>query len=345
MAGAWTRFTIIVSAGISLVGCAGDAATQSGDQDYSLQLVQIYGDSTAPDSAKKFGHGMLARISDVVDDSAGNVYVLDSEYKKIAVFGRGGEFKRNIVGGRGAGPGEFKLPIALDVHDGAVYVYDHALGRISVFDTAGNFKRVISALNAPYKDIAVRNDTIFATPLPATKWGLDILAATGELIERKIPLTARDSQFSKDGLALFLAHGVDGDILVGHMRAGLWFSAAGQWGMRGQELLPDARAMQNGDENEPPTQIYGLAPITDDRVAIGYSTIRPAPDSGKARFIFEGVIVGVFDRRGKHIGNVKMAETWISTFSGSVSNRTSILVGESEPYPHVRRMVIDHAKQ
>jgi hypothetical protein len=146
----------LISFGALAAGCESEGPYRKPSDTFQIHVMQIYGDSTAPDTAKLFGGGMLAHVSDVVDDSAGNVYVLDSQYKKVSVFGSDGRLKRNIVGGLGEGPGEFKMPIALDVADGLVYVYDHALGRISVFDTLGDFKRVIPALNAPYRDILVR---------------------------------------------------------------------------------------------------------------------------------------------------------------------------------------------
>ncbi|MEO5510273.1 MAG: hypothetical protein ABIV28_05315 [Longimicrobiales bacterium] len=303
-------------------------------------IIQLYGDSATKDTSKaNYGGGMLAHISDVEDDENGNVYVLDSEYKKVAVFGPDGKLKRNILGGYGSAPGEFKVPISLNVSSGFVYVYDHALARISVFDTLGKYQKTIGPLPASYKDIRVRGDRVFATPLPALQWNLHELSIDGKLIAKHLAVTDQDKKFSPDGSALYLATGQDGTILLGHMRAGLWFAEAHKWKQYGREFMPNAVAFKTEEDLIHPTQIYGIGTLYNDDVAICYSSLELLPGD-KREIRSDGVFVDFFTPKGSYVRSIQLQDGYVPACSTSKDGR-SLLIAETEPYPRVRRFGIE----
>ena len=59
-------------------------------------------------------HEMLGSIEDADVDSAGRIFILDSQHKQLFVYNHSGEFIQNI-GRPGAGPGEFTRPRELHI--------------------------------------------------------------------------------------------------------------------------------------------------------------------------------------------------------------------------------------
>jgi hypothetical protein len=71
-------------------------------------------------------------------DSAGRLYVLDSQGHRVIVFGPDGKYLRSL-GRKGAGPGELGFPIAFTVsRSGITSVFDVAKHRLVRFDSNGN---------------------------------------------------------------------------------------------------------------------------------------------------------------------------------------------------------------
>ena len=73
---------------------------------------------------------------DVATDAEGNTYILSEEAMTVFVVSASGELLDSI-GRRGAGPGEFSNPAALDVADQILHVYDRA-GRVSRWRLPGH---------------------------------------------------------------------------------------------------------------------------------------------------------------------------------------------------------------
>ncbi|HEV3004750.1 MAG TPA: NHL repeat-containing protein [Pirellulales bacterium] len=104
--------------------------------------VLIY--STAGELLQKLGGveghrpGEFGLVTDVVDDSEGNLYVSEyGEYDRIQKFSPEGKFLLEW-GGHGSAPGQFCRPQSMAVdHDDHLWVADSVNHRIQVFDQVG----------------------------------------------------------------------------------------------------------------------------------------------------------------------------------------------------------------
>lgn len=86
-------------------------------------------------------------LNGVGADRDGRLYVLDSEAKRVIVFGPDGSYLRSM-GQEGGGPGEFKSAFFMDVApDGTVSVFDYAKMALVRWDGAGN---VIPEMRFPF---------------------------------------------------------------------------------------------------------------------------------------------------------------------------------------------------
>lgn len=80
------------------------------------------------------GPDAFGRVEAVEVDTAGRVYVLESQAGEIRVFGPGGEYLRT-VGRPGEGPGELQRPAGMAWGpEGALWVMDSGNGRYTAFD-------------------------------------------------------------------------------------------------------------------------------------------------------------------------------------------------------------------
>lgn len=89
------------------------------------------------------GPEVFGRVSFVVADGLGRLYVGDGMAQEIRVFDDGGRFLRSF-GQAGEGPGEFldMLGLAFDA-TGTAWVWDGRQQRLTAFDTAGTFVRSV----------------------------------------------------------------------------------------------------------------------------------------------------------------------------------------------------------
>lgn len=80
---------------------------------------------------------------DIVLDSTGNMYILDTGNKRIQKFNSDGQFLKTI-GRQGQGPGEFQFPCSLDIDKiDSLYVHDPQGMRIQVLTSEGKVRKVI----------------------------------------------------------------------------------------------------------------------------------------------------------------------------------------------------------
>ena len=94
----------------------------------------------------EFGHqpGMFGLVTDVVEDSQGNLYVSEyGEFDRIQKFDSDGNFLMQW-GGHGSEPGQFLRPqnLAVDEND-HIWVVDACNDRVQVFDATGEEARLI----------------------------------------------------------------------------------------------------------------------------------------------------------------------------------------------------------
>lgn len=104
---------------------------------------------------------------DVTFAKNGDFYVADTGNARVQQFDQDRRFVRSF-GSFGTGPGEFVLPLDIDIDDaGQVYVYDGSRNDVQVFDPDGRFLRTAATHVGPYEAVdgvgnvyAVDNDPL-----------------------------------------------------------------------------------------------------------------------------------------------------------------------------------------
>jgi len=97
-----------------------------------ISFVRTIGEAEAKDQSLDFYYP-----SDIIADSAGNIYVLDSENHRIQKFSSKGIYLETI-GQEGEGPVEFMHPVALDIDwEGNLVVLDPDRRRIHIISSDG----------------------------------------------------------------------------------------------------------------------------------------------------------------------------------------------------------------
>ncbi len=131
------------------------------DQHITLQhdliLIEELVISAGVDSV---GPWALAKPRAVFEADDGRIYVLDSDWKHVFVFGSDGAPLDRLGGGYGSADGEMVLPVDMDTYNDTFYVLDYELDRVSVFDLQGHFRYSIS-LPYPGRYIAVSREGLW----------------------------------------------------------------------------------------------------------------------------------------------------------------------------------------
>jgi len=91
----------------------------------------------------------LGRPIDISLDINRNIYVLDSQANKIFVFDKHGK-KRNEIGRRGQGPGEFLVPISMTVYKDKIAVYEIGSKRVQFLNTNGKYINTFKTMSSLY---------------------------------------------------------------------------------------------------------------------------------------------------------------------------------------------------
>ena len=101
-------------------------------QPVSLQFVQKIGSMEATDP-----NYIMYQVNDVVKDSKGDIYIVDTGNARIQVFNATGKYKKTI-GRKGAGPGEFSMPFNININsDGIIYIGDRNRYCFLVLEASG----------------------------------------------------------------------------------------------------------------------------------------------------------------------------------------------------------------
>lgn len=144
-----------------------------------------------------------------VVETPGELYVLDSDWKRVSVFSTtDGVFIRHIGNGYGAGPGQFALPVDMVIADSMIYVLEYELRRISLFTTEGQFVRDISTAAIVGRAIAVVNDTLWLRLMNAhNSHALARVNDDGTVAEYRLTLSSHDLDIFGAGAGGILAMG------------------------------------------------------------------------------------------------------------------------------------------
>lgn len=99
-----------------------------------LEFVQQIGELDAKDENYQF-----YRLYDIARDMEGNLYLLDAGNYRIQKLDSNGKYLATI-GRQGQGPGEFELPMLLDLDEqGNIYVVDYSGNKIHVLTPEGKY--------------------------------------------------------------------------------------------------------------------------------------------------------------------------------------------------------------
>lgn len=302
---------------------------------FTLEIVGSYGDSipAPPESGLPHGGGALARIAAIRGATDGSIFVLDSEYKKLVQFARDGSVVKVWGEGFGEGPGEFRLPTALDVlNEGSVVVYDFSLTRLTFFSPSGEVDRILS-IGRQWKDFLVE-DTVVVASRFSTRFELVEVASalTGERLRLEVPPPEGELEFSPQGLLGRLARTADGSIIMADFRPSTWYrrSTSG-WLRVGGHAVPGIPAVQRDDGIiQTAGGIQGITELPDGRVAILYQRRDDADGYGAA-----GFHVDVYTPAGSFLGSVQVDASFVISLSSTADGY--LLLSVLEPFPQVLR--------
>jgi len=95
------------------------------------------------DDASMGGKDYFAGPDDIALDAKGAVYVCDMTAHNIKKFDAEGRFLKTI-GKQGQGPGDFDMPIEIEIVDGHLYVRELNNKRFSILNLEGAFIKSVS---------------------------------------------------------------------------------------------------------------------------------------------------------------------------------------------------------
>ena len=102
---------------------------------------------------------MFSRILDIDVDGDGRIYVAEGAYAHIRIFDESGKYLKSL-GRKGQGPGEFQMPIYVQVTpQNEIMVHDYMAFRLSFFSMDGNYLRQISTAVTGNPFIPLRMDS------------------------------------------------------------------------------------------------------------------------------------------------------------------------------------------
>jgi hypothetical protein len=139
------RFRVILSAlWISAVSFATSGAAQDKPlaEIYKTGKIKLVPEITIADASMS-GKDFFAGPCDVAMDDKGAVYVCDMTANNIKKFDAKGTFLKTI-GKQGQGPGDFSMPMEIEIVGGHLYVREFNNERFSILDLEGVFIKSVS---------------------------------------------------------------------------------------------------------------------------------------------------------------------------------------------------------
>jgi hypothetical protein len=127
------RWSLLILAA-SVAGCGTDGRGAEGLPELVVTRSTEFGDQE--------GEGALSSVWGVAVSGDGHVYLSEPQFARVVAFDPDGSFSR-VVGSRGDGPGEFRIPGLLSWRGDSLAVTDFQRG-IHLFSSAGEFGTLIS---------------------------------------------------------------------------------------------------------------------------------------------------------------------------------------------------------
>jgi DNA-binding beta-propeller fold protein YncE len=122
-----------------------------------IELIRTIGDINTLDENLAFN-----LPSDIVQDDAGNIYILDTGNCRIQKFSPEGKYM-DTFGREGQGPGEFNSPTSLDIDsDGNIIVADWRSKKIQIFSTEGSLRKTITLTKHPLSETYALHSSLLA---------------------------------------------------------------------------------------------------------------------------------------------------------------------------------------
>ena len=278
---------------------------------------------------------MFGTIAKAVEASNGDLFVLDASLMKVVVVSPTGALKRVILGGPGAGPGEFRYPTAMDVNGSSVAVFDYNANRVTIFDTSGTLLRIVPTPRA--KDIALLGDSLYGSYMPSGQnalWRMRIVATDREDV---LPVPDSVRRFNPRGSIARVASRA-GMLFVANGAPSTWYAGRldqprGQYALRRYNSItsPDGIAI-------PPGEPLAILPLANSNVGVAYTEWSSDPrqrPSVIARWI------DVYDMSGKLIARGKIPFEDITSISAARDGR-HLWIARRDPFPQVVKFSITY---
>ncbi|WP_298268729.1 Ig-like domain-containing protein [Geobacter sp.] len=167
------------------IAIAADGSLLVGQGDY----VAILGADGTETGRLGTGAGQFKMVNGITVDSAGFIYVVDSQDNCVQVFNANGVYARRF-GSFGTANGQFSTPsgIAFEKISGQVAVVDTRNGRVQFFDTNGVYKRTVGVFGSGALGFTAPQGVAFeytSDPTPALKrmYVVDTFQSTVQAID------------------------------------------------------------------------------------------------------------------------------------------------------------------
>ncbi len=290
---------------------------------------------------------MLARINSIaVHPDKNEVFVLDPEYKKIAVFDTVGRLVRVVLGGYGEGPGEFLRPRSITFLDKERFaVADQEARRLSIFDSRGQFQQLYHLPYAQPLQILASNGRLYLRRFALTgQYAVKVFEPAGTPRDSAILIQGRYADFAEFGETGMLAHDRANEVLLVHPSVGLWtYLADPTKKLWGKELFPDSRGSINRSGGaavrSPPFAIRGFAELGDGTRVILLARFERPPSGPTAR-----PYVLFFDAGGSYQGFLPLPDGHMGPLTAGFGSN-DVLIATHEPFPRLVRYVVERVRK
>lgn len=313
--------------------------------DYGIKKEWSLGDSLIDFGERKDTKlsMVFGRINSIAVSDKKKIYLLDSDTKKISVFDSLGKFEGEILGGYGRGPGEFELPISIDVgDDGLIAVYDYNSSRVSFFsEESGEFIESMN-ITVPSKYIIYSDGKVYASIFGGRRYALTRNLKSNEEFEYKFELSERDLEFAGDAALFALGKNTNNELLVASQTPGIWHLVNGTGVQKfGKELLPNRKAEYLNELGMYATPAYtiGIGELSDGNVAIVWYEMVIFEEKNPE---ISAYYLDIFSPEGKHLDRIGLPFKWIQSMS--FDNDSGVYFAVNEPYTRVLKYNIQKKK-